>query len=183
MDEAFAAALAAWAAFYAFAGGAAATLLGLLFVSVSLRLDIFRRREVADVRDFAAFTFASFLAALAVAGLALAPHQRRPTMALPLLALGLAGLGVVGYLVREWVRLNPPSAGPRPGLDPRDWRGWIYIGGLALPFAALTLVALLLWAGRVGALAGLAAVEGGLLATATVSAWLMLTRAGASTDG
>jgi hypothetical protein len=183
MDEGFAATLADWGAFYAFAGGAAATLLGLLFVSVSLRLDIFRRREVADVRDFAAFTFASFLAALAVAGLALAPHQRRPTLALPLLALGLAGLGVVGYLVREWLRLNPPAAGSRPGLDPSRWQGWAYIAGLATPFAGLVVVALLLRDGRSGALTGLAAVEGGLLATATVSAWLMLTRAGPSPGG
>jgi hypothetical protein len=183
MDDAFAAALADRAAFHAFAGGAAATLLGLLFVSVSLRLDIFRRREVADVRDFAAFTFASFLAALAVAGLALAPRQRRPTLALPLLALGLAGLAVVGDLVREWLRLNPRAAAPRPGLDPGQWQGWAYVAGLAAPFAGLVGVALLLWDARSGALVGLAAVEGGLLATATVSAWLMLARAGASTGG
>ena len=183
MDDAFAQALVAWAAFYAFAGGAAATLLGLLFVAVSLRLDIFRRHEVADVRDFAAFTFASFLTALAVAGLALAPHQRRPTMALPLLALGLAGLGVVAHVAREWMRLNPRAAGPRPGLGPGDWRGWAYIGGLAVPFGGLIAVAALLWTGRAGALAGLAAVEGLLLATATASAWLLLARAGASTGG
>ncbi len=183
MDDAFAPALAEWAAFYAFAGGAAATLLGLLFVAVSLRLDIFRRREVADVRDFAAFTFASFLAALAVAGLALAPHQRRPALVLPLLALGLAGLAVVAHVAREWVRLNPRSAGPRPGWDPGDWRGWACVGGAALPFAGLVAVAWLVWGRRTGALVGLAAVEGLLLATATASAWLLLTRAGASADG
>jgi hypothetical protein len=178
MDKVFAAALAEWTTFYTFVGGAAATLLGLLFVSVSLRLDIFRQREVADVRDFAAVTFASFLVALVVAGLALAPHQRWPTLALPLLALGLGGLAVVGYLVREWLRLNPRASGPRPGVTPSQWQGWASLAGLAAPFAGLVVVALLLWGGRAGALAGLAVVEGGLLGMATASAWLLLARAG-----
>jgi hypothetical protein len=68
MDDAFSQALADWTAFYALMGGAAATLLGLLFVAVSVRLNIFHQREVADVRDFAAFTFGTFLVAIAVAG-------------------------------------------------------------------------------------------------------------------
>ena len=61
MDDAFSQALADWTAFYALMGGAAATLLGLLFVAVSVRLNIFHQREVADVRDFAAFTFGTSL--------------------------------------------------------------------------------------------------------------------------
>ena len=65
MDNAFSQALAEWTAFYALMGGAAATLLGLLFVAVSLRLNIFHQRQVADVRDFAAFTFGTFLVAIA----------------------------------------------------------------------------------------------------------------------
>jgi hypothetical protein len=75
MDDAFSQALAEWTAFYALMGGAAATLLGLLFVAVSVRLNIFHQREVADVRDFAAFTFGTFLVAIAVAGFAL-PRTR-----------------------------------------------------------------------------------------------------------
>ena len=75
MDDAFAQALAEWTAFYALMGGAAATLLGLLFVAVSVRLNIFHQRQVADVRDFAAFTFGTFLVAIAVAGLAHCPAR------------------------------------------------------------------------------------------------------------
>ena len=183
MDDGFSQALADWAAFYAFAGGAAATLLGLLFVAVSLRLDIFRRREVADVRDFAALTLAGLVAALAVAGLALAPHERRAWLAWPLLAVGLGGLAAVAGVARAWVRLNPPGPGARPGLDPRDWRGWAYVALLAAPFAGLVAVAALLWGGRAGALAGLAVAEGGFLATATASAWLMLANARPGGDG
>ena len=110
MADQFPESLAAWAAFYAFTGGSAATLLGLLFVAVSLRLNLFRRREVADVRDYAAFTFAGLLAAMVVAGIALAPHLGRQTMSWPLILLGLGGLAGAARLYREWVRLNPPAA-------------------------------------------------------------------------
>jgi hypothetical protein len=89
MDDAFSQALADWTAFYALMGGAA-TLLGLLFVAVSVRLNIFHQREVADVRDFAAFTFGTFLVAIAVAGFAIAPHAHRFTLALSLLLVSLA---------------------------------------------------------------------------------------------
>jgi hypothetical protein len=41
MDNTFSQALSEWTAFYALMGGAAATLLGLLFVAVSVRLNIF----------------------------------------------------------------------------------------------------------------------------------------------
>ena len=173
MDAAFAADLAAWGPFWAAAAGAAATLLGLLFVAVSLRLDLFRRHEVADVRDFAAYTFGGFLAALAVAGLALAPHQRPSTLALPLLGLGLAGLAGAAWVVREWARLNPAGGGPNRR------RGWVVVAAAAAPFAGLVAVAFALPGGRGWALAGLAAAEGLLLGTATAGAWLLLTRAGA----
>ena len=179
MDGAFAETVEDWSGFYAFTGGAAATLLGLLFVAASLRLDIFRRREIADVRDFAGLTFASYLVALTVAGLSLAPHQRRSTLALPLAILGLTGLAAFAFFVREWRRLNPPASEPRPGLDPGRPQGWLFIFGVAAPFAGLVAVAGLLWGNRAEALAGLAIVQGALLAFATMNAWLMLSRAGA----
>jgi hypothetical protein len=183
MDDAFTAALADWNAFFAFAGGAAATLLGLLFVALSLRLDIFRRQEVADVRDFAAFTFASFLTALVVAGLALAPHQHARSLALPLLVLGGVGVVVAIFLAREWIRLNPGSEPTHPGPNPDNWQGWIFIAMITSPAPGLALVALLLWQGHAEALFGLALVEGLLLVTATISAWIMFSRARPGQDG
>src|SRR5215211_8790962 len=90
MDNTFSQALAEWTAFYTLMGGAAATLLGLLFVALSLRLNIFHQRQVADVRDFAAFTFGTFIVAIAVAGLALAPHAHRFSLAISLLLVSIA---------------------------------------------------------------------------------------------
>src|SRR5829696_3024434 len=96
MDGTFAQALVEWTGFYTLMGGAAATLLGLLFVAVSMRLNIFHQSEVADVRDFAAFTFGTFLVAIAVAGLAIAPHAHRFTLALSLLLIGIVALFAIG---------------------------------------------------------------------------------------
>ena len=177
MDDAFSRAVADWAGFYAFTGGAAATLLGLLFVAASLRLGIFRQRQLADVGAFAAFTFAAFLVALGVSGLALAPHQRPLGLSPPVLALGLLGAAGLAAVAREWLRLNPPSGPLRPGLDPREWWAWGYLALWAAAYLGLAAVGVLLWAGRRGALVGLAVAVGALLGLASASAWAMLARA------
>ena len=178
MDDAFSQALANWTAFYALMGGAAATLLGLLFVAVSVRLNIFHQREVADVRDFAAFTFGTFLVAIAVAGFAIAPHAHRFTLALSLLLVSLAAFVAITGIARLWLRLNAPAAGPRPGFTSGDWRGWAYFLGMSGPYAGLIAVVVLLWRSHPSALGWLAVVEGWLLITGTVAAWVMLSHAG-----
>ncbi len=110
MDQPFAQAIAAWADFYAYVGTAAATLLGLLFVAVSLRTGIFRAAEVADVRDEAVYTFGTFLALMLVAGVFLVPDQRPAGVAVPLALLGALGLAGLGRVFRQWRRLNPGTA-------------------------------------------------------------------------
>jgi hypothetical protein len=180
MDDAFSQTLAEWTAFYALMGGAAATLLGLLFVAVSLRLNIFHQRQVADVRAFAAFTFGTFLVAIAVAGLALAPHEQRSTLALSLLLISIAAFAAIAWMAHLWIRLNAPATGARPGYMPGDWRGWAYFLGLSGPYAGLTAVVVLLWRSHPAALGWLAVVEGWLLIMGTVAAWVMLSHAGAA---
>ena len=179
MDGDFGEALAAWDAFYAFTGGSAATLLGLLFVAVSLRLDLFRRREVADVRDYATFTFAGLLAAMIVAGIALAPHVGRYTIASPLVLLGLAGLTRGALLFREWIRLNPPVAAPRPPAKAGRGAARFFIASTLLPFVGLVTVGGLLLSSQGVALPTLAVVQGLLLTSAATAAWILLSHAGA----
>jgi O-antigen/teichoic acid export membrane protein len=123
MDDAFSQALADWTAFYALMGVAAATLLGLLFVAVSVRLNIFHQREVADVRDFAAFTFGTFLVAIAVAGFAIAPHAHRFTLALSLLLVSLAAFVAIAGIATK-AALEHSGNRCRSGYAPDDWRGW-----------------------------------------------------------
>ena len=110
MNEEFAASLGEWTAFYALMGGAAVTLLGLLFVAVSLRLNIFHQAIVEDIRDLAAFTLGTFLIALGVAALALAPHPTTASLAVPLALTGLAALAWAVGVARVWVRLNVPMS-------------------------------------------------------------------------
>jgi len=178
MDGTFSQALADWTAFYALMGGAAATLLGLLFVAVSVRLNIFHQHEVADVRDFAAFTFGTFLVAIAVAGLAIALHAHRFSLALSLLLVSLAAFVVIAGIARLWLRLNAPATGAGLGYTSGDWRGWAYLLGMSGPYAGLIAVVVLLWRSHPGALGWLAVVEGWLLITGTVAAWVMLSHAG-----
>ncbi len=178
MDVTFEQALGEWTAFYALMGGAAATLLGLLFVAVSVRLNIFHQRQVVDVRDFAAFTFGTFLVAIAVAGLALAPHTHRFTLALSLLLVGIAAFFAIMWIARLWIRLNAPATGPRPGYTAGEWQGWAYFFGMSGPYVGLIAVVALLWRSHPAALGWLAVVEGWLLVMGTVAAWVMLSHAG-----
>jgi hypothetical protein len=108
-------ALAAWQGFYAYLRAVAATLLGLLFVSVSLRLNIFRRAEIRDVRDFALLTFGSFFCLVLIAGLILIPHQTRLGLGLPLRVCAplvvLACVGVGGPDIRVLACHRRPAFG------------------------------------------------------------------------
>lgn len=183
MDEAFSQSLTEWTAFFALMGGAAATLLGLLFVAVSVRLNIFHQRQVADVRDFAAFTFGTFLVAIAVAGLAIAPHARQLTLALSLLLVGVAAFVAIAWIARLWIRLNFPAAGSRSRSTADEWRGRAYMLGMSGPYAGLIAVAALLWQSHPEALGWLAVVEGWLLVMGTVAAWVMLSHAGGASNG
>jgi hypothetical protein len=178
MDGTFAQALADWTAFFALMGGAAATLLGLLFVAVSLRLNIFHQAEVEDVRDFAATTMITFLMAIAIAGLALAPHQHGGVLALALAAIGLGGLLAIGWMVRVWIRLNPGPSRRGPGFTPRQWEGWAHIVCMSGAFVGMIVVAFFIWGGNVAAFGWLAFIEAWLLGVGTIAAWVTLSHAG-----
>src|SRR3990170_4294879 len=105
MESAFADSLVGWIPFYALAGAAAATLLGLLFVAASLRLSIFRNPETADVSYFATFIFANMVGAMVVPGLALIPHESSRSLTICLTALGLIGVIMLVNLLRLTYRL------------------------------------------------------------------------------
>jgi hypothetical protein len=177
MDSAFADALADWMPFYALAGAAAATLIGLLFVAASLRLAIFRNPDTADVSYFATFIFANMLGALIVPGLALVPHESAGSLALPLVVLGVIGLIMLVYLVRLTYRLNPPDASPGPGITPWTLAGRALLGSMMAPVILMLVSAWLVAAGHDAAFRLLAFTEGLLLILPTGSAWLLVTHA------
>jgi modulator of FtsH protease len=90
--EPFAQAIEGWHDFYMMVGTAAATLIGLLFVSLSLNVDVITREANADLRVLAAQTFMSFLNVTMLAVLFLIPNQVPLGLGLPL--LGISGLGL-----------------------------------------------------------------------------------------
>src|SRR5512135_2035878 len=90
--DAFAMAVATWHDFYLMVGTAAATLIGLLFVSLSLNLDLITRTVNADLRDLATHTFGDFMSVLMFAVVFLIPDQVPLGLGLPLLGIGAYGL-------------------------------------------------------------------------------------------
>ena len=171
--QSFGAAVAEWGDFYTYVGTVAATLLGLLFVAVSLRLNIFHRREVADVRDFALLTFANFFFLVLIALLFLVPGQNRVGLALPLALMGVLGLAGFVWLAREFVSLNQTM----------PWWQWAYSGVSLATYGGLIVVAVALLAGRTRALFWLVGVDAALLTMSSVNAWMLLSHARAEDEG
>ena len=179
MGTEFQANLADWGPYFGFVGTAAATLLGLLFVAASLRLDIFRNAETADVREFARLTLLSFLIPLILAGLALMPHEQPPRLAIPILVLAIIGLLVTIHMCREWIRLNPARtrASSPNSYQPWQWEGWVHMVLVGCAYLTMMVVAFLLLRGSDAAFLLLGVVEGWMLVVGTLNAWVMLTNA------
>jgi hypothetical protein len=166
--DTFAQAIEGWHDFYLMIGTAAATLVGLLFVSLSLNVDAITRPENADLRLLAAQTFAGFLNVVMLAVLFLIPRQVPPGLGLPL-------LGISGYGLYETAGRFLKTGRARP-------HGWGK-GGVArrfvvpaLCFVALTIIAVSVLLGQTGGLYWLVPVMILLIVAASRNAWDLLLR-------
>ncbi|MHB8604775.1 MAG: hypothetical protein ACYDCK_05920, partial [Thermoplasmatota archaeon] len=110
----FADVLASWHDFYLFLGTAAATLVGLIFVSVTFNIDRLRGPDGEAAFRRAERTFASFLALIALSLLVLVPGLPIQTM-----AVSVATVGAVGAFRAVATFVRPGLAGDRP--RGRDW--------------------------------------------------------------
>jgi hypothetical protein len=173
MDQSFSQVVSEWRDFYTFIGTVGATLLGLLFVSLSLRLNLFREREVADIRAGAFHTFANFSYLLLIALLFIIPNQKPAGLGLPLALFGLSGFGWVIYLVR--VRHALPIRARGVGSELWLWQGYLALS--IATYSGLVIIAMLLLNGIPDSLYWLVIVNVALLTMATVMAWLFLTHA------
>jgi len=104
----FAQAVAAWHDFYVMIGTAAATLVGLLFVALSLNVDAIAGDSARGLRLLATQPFTNFLTVLAFAIVFLIPNQDPYGLGLPLIGVGLLGLYVT---VRRLVQVRRIRAG------------------------------------------------------------------------
>jgi hypothetical protein len=160
--------IAEWETFYLLAGTAAATLIGLLFVAVSINIEAFRQRAYADLQLFATLTFNCFFYVLLIALIFLIPGLSALGLGLPLSVLGLLGLGNALLQQRRARRFQS-----RRGATNIASRFLIPIVGLL----GLAIAGILLMARIAPSLYAVIVVIVFLLGSASVNAWVLLVRA------
>jgi hypothetical protein len=156
-----------WHDFYMMVGTAAATLIGLLFVSLSLNADVITRDESDGLRSLAAQAFTSFLNVAIVAVLFVIPDQGHHGLGLPLLGVSAYGLYET---VRRFVRTrhaHPHLFGTAGGIA---WRFAVP----AVCYMAVVAVALSVLWGQTAGLYWLVPVMIILIVGASRSAWDLL---------
>jgi hypothetical protein len=166
--DTFAQAVEGWHDFYLMIGTAAATLVGLLFVSLALNADVIIRKANADLRLLAAQTFTNFICVIMFAVLFLIPQQVPAGLGLPLLGIGGLGLTIT---VRRFLqaRSSQPRAWGRGSLARRFARP-------TLCFVTLMAVAVSVLLGQTGGLYWLVPVMILFIVDASLNAWDLLLR-------
>ena len=135
MQEAVLSPLATWQNFYVIIGSAAATLTGLMFVVMTLRVR--GRRSSGALGAFATPTVVHFCAALLVAALLSAPWQALWHAGL---LLGLSGLGGVTYVIIVLRRARRLTTAYQPVLE--DWLWYMLLP--LVSYTALVVAAIVL---------------------------------------
>jgi len=166
-------ALASWQPLYLTAGAAAATLVGLLFVGLSLHIRVVVAH--AEVRSLARVTLTTFFAVVLVAIAVL-----QPTDSAIVLADWLAAIAVVSFVLTVRPLRDGLAGGRGRALGPRTIVARFGVSGLAL--AGLLGCASLLAAGRaVDALDLLLVVVVLLLVVSVRNTWDLLVTVAANT--
>ena len=166
--SAFAQALRGWHDFYVLAGSAAATLIGLMFVVLSVGVNIKTKdRGTEDVETYAAPTVVYFVDVLVMSAVSLAPLESPKVMAGSLVLLiscnVLPGTRRLARIVRHH-RENPIAA-----------RHWLW--QLVLPVAVQVLVLVAageLALGEPGALYAVAIALMGFMLVGVRNAWVLV---------
>jgi hypothetical protein len=168
--DGFTQAIEGWHDFYLMIGAAAATLVGLLFVSLSLNVDAITRPENADLRMLAAQTFTSFICVVAFSVLFLIPDQGPNGLGLPLLGIGGYGLYMTASQFSQTRRKRPRAWG-RGGVARR------FVVPI-LCFGTLVVIAVSVLLRRTDGLYWLVPVMILLIVSASSNAWELLMRLG-----
>jgi hypothetical protein len=93
--------LESWQTFYGIIAGSSAVLMGLIFLSVSLRLDLFRREARGEPRQIAWQTFVNFFWVFTTSVVFLLPGLTNLSLGLIILLMGLAAEYITS---RRWRR-------------------------------------------------------------------------------
>lgn len=84
--------LSGWTWFYAMVGGASATLLGLLFVSLSVHAITIKRGENEHFMRLARLTLSNYLMLITLSALMLVPKNPRAVLMVTILVVAIVGL-------------------------------------------------------------------------------------------
>jgi len=166
--DSFSLTIESWHDFYLMIGTAAATLMGLLFVSLSLNVDIITRQENDDLRILARQSFTNFLCIIMFSVIFLIPSQSTLGLGLPL--LGIGGFGLYTTIYRY---LNSRKN------RPRSWGNRDITVRFILPvvcYATLLIIAILALMGMTGGLYWLVPVMILLIVNTSTNAWDLLLR-------
>jgi hypothetical protein len=153
-----------WQNFYLLTGTAAATLIGLMFVAISLGISLVNTQTASDVHIFVTPTLIHFIMVLVIAAVLIIPAHTLYSLGGALGLVGLAGLGHAGTIVRHMWRRHQ-----REALDHQHWI-WRFL----LPSVGYLLIigtAAGLMFGSLEALDGLALAVILLLVVAIRNAW------------
>jgi hypothetical protein len=164
-----------WQVFYATVAAACATLIGLLFIAMTLNPEVLTdKRNIWRLR-IARKAFGDFLLVLMTSIMFLVPRLPPVGLAAALFALGIAwSFGVVGRLVLITLREGPRHLSP--GKLIRIF-SLSFVGGIGLIGVAIAL-----WLEYTDVLYWLVAVLASLLASASTTAWTLLTTRGDAAD-
>lgn len=162
-----------WTGFYTFLGAASTTLLGLLFVAVSLRLNLFHQVQVEDVRDYAVQAFGQFLALVLISALFLFPDQQPLGIGIPVALLAALGIVWQAHVWRISVRVNAPN-------DPHARSRTVLFAFTLVLYAGLLVVGIAISRDASWAFLWLAILSLVLLTAAVVGAWSLLSHAAPS---
>jgi hypothetical protein len=156
----------AWHDFYLMAGTAAVTLVGLLFVALSLHVEVLFRKEHADFRELAAEAFQGYLYVLITALIFLLPAEDGHMLALIYAVVNVA------MLVRTAARAPKFFAAhkARGGAKMKRWR--ILVPGLAYVMGLLAVYQW--WNGSIQSAIGFFSPVVMMLAASTRTAWDLL---------
>lgn len=172
MEEEFVVAIAAWQPFYSIAGSAAFTLAGLIFVAVSVKLDMIAfADEQGDLVQFARHTLGNFLALMIISLVFLIPKQDPYGMGIPLLSIGVL---MIWRAAKLWKRFEFGRKEQR-SLDSALFRSRLLIPNTVC-YAMLIFISTELLYGNTYYLDWMTLVIIWLLLSGSLSAWLLMLR-------
>ena len=171
--DAFVEAVESWHDFYMLTGSAAATLIGLIFVAVSLHIDVIATaKKSSDISTLARQTFSNFILILSFAFIFMVPSDTPFGIGIPLLSLGILGIAQTARLYR--------SFGFRDGSRDQVFKTGQIWRALLIPnticFLALIFVAVDILQGNTRYLSWMVLVIIWLLISATENTWNLMLR-------